>query len=76
MDRYRVIDEKEIINFVKKNMDAPVRKTLGLKIPIIGSNRGKLLVPESVYSYLIFLYLDLKPLIVENMEFKVKNLER
>lgn len=58
-----MIDVSEFPKFtfyIKKVLKVSDRRRLGIKIPIIGKGRGKILVPRSIYFDLAISFLNWK----------------
>ena len=58
MKNYKVIDDQRIVMFYKKCTDKKYKSITGIKFPIWGKNKGKMLVPEGLWGRLSVVYLQ------------------
>jgi|PlaIllAssembly_1097288.scaffolds.fasta_scaffold40133_2 hypothetical protein len=57
MSNYKVIDDERVIEFYKSCTDKHFKKITGIKFPIFGKNKGKMLVPDGLWGYISGVYL-------------------
>jgi hypothetical protein len=55
---YRVIDDVQLAHFLKSRMTKVAKKVLGVKTPILGKNRGRVMIPKDHYSQAVKLYMN------------------
>lgn len=54
---YKVIDDPRVVVFYKKCTDNKFKSIVGLKFPIFGKHRGKMLVPMGLWGKIAPIYL-------------------
>jgi hypothetical protein len=54
---YKVIDDQRIITFYKQCTDKKYKSITGIKFPIFGDDKGKMLVPEGLWGLIADVYL-------------------
>jgi hypothetical protein len=57
MTDYKIIDDARVILFYKECTDRKFKSLIGLKFPIFGKNRGKMLVPQGLWGKIAPIYL-------------------
>lgn len=55
---YKVIDDPQVVIFYKQCTTRKLKRIVGIKFPIFGKYRGKMLVPQGLWGKIAPLYLQ------------------